>query len=497
MRRLIITLVLALLPVTASAQSVTLTPQGHSDVRPIGNDSTYLRGLAIRRVAGELRFLSITHRGVLVEYTASGQTTGQWPLGAAIISADHAGLWYEQDRDRLWVTSSRDYTATYYPARVSIAAFSAAGPGEWKTFTLDVPAKRMFGGCQAVPATLVAQIGGPYVCGWGGYVSLIMQGGNASLGPTMYAIPDPDTIQNGAADVPTVTVLDAFGDRGIRKSWPLNYFDGGDPRPNGSGPGTNATRPTDPPTPTARYLSPREDGTGWWTWGDTYQQTGFWVGETFAAIPTLCGVQGQTSTTLGTTVLEGYSGACWYGESALRADGRMYELHTWNGRTLGSDRLHRPATMEILTLPRGGTHTSFGMVDAAYDAPTQTLYVAGFGMGPTPYDVRIYRFAVSADGSVPETPEEPSEPEQPEEPSEPTEPEEPAEPEQPTEPEEPAPSVTLDELAAALAEIRTMLVLPAPVECLITSTTSDTVTIRRSSCGLAPVERGERVRVLP
>src|SRR5690606_18938132 len=103
------------------------------------------------------------------------------------------GIWYEQAKNRLWITSATDYTNETIPARVTLVELGDGGSVRLlKQFFLDKPAKRVYGGCQAVPASLVAQIGGPYVCGWGGYTSLVMQGGGASIGPTMYAIPDPD-----------------------------------------------------------------------------------------------------------------------------------------------------------------------------------------------------------------------------------------------------------------------------------------------------------------
>src|SRR5690606_26686029 len=133
-----------------------------------------------------------------------------------------------------------------------------------KQFFLDKPAKRVYGGCTAVPAALVTRLGGPYVCGWGGYTSLVLQGGGASIGPTMYAIPDPDSIANGAT-VGARTILDAADaqtHRGVRLTIPQNYFDGGDPRQN------PPTRPTQPPASTGGWLSPNADGLGWMVWGD-------------------------------------------------------------------------------------------------------------------------------------------------------------------------------------------------------------------------------------
>lgn len=503
MRRLIITILIALLPVTVAAQEPIYTLEDWYGVRTNKQDSTYSQGLTHRYVDGELRFLTVTLQHTLQEFRlpAPGQvqtsTTATWDLSGidgAFLAGFH-GIWYEQAKNRLWITSATDYTATNIPARVTLVELGSSGSFRvLKQFFLDKPAKRVYGGCQAVPASLVEQLGGPYVCGWGGYTSQVMNGGNASIGPTMYAIPAPDTIAPGAT-VAARTILDASTSqryRGVRQTLPTNYFDGGDARPNCGEPDCNRSRPTIPPRVGASWLSPNEDGLGWMVFGDSYYNTGFWIGTTFGAVASLG------------------KGAVWYCESSLCFDDRQFELHLWNGSRLdGADRLTRPDRMAELLVPidpsrtpaggRQGNRTVSNLAGATYDSVSGRLYVIGWAMQDA-YTARLYELRVNVDGgepTTPEEPEEPSEPEQPEEPSEPTEPEEPAEPEQPTEPEEPAPSVTLDELAAALAEIRAMLVLPAPVECLITSTTTDTVTIRRSSCGLAPVERGGRVRVLP
>src|SRR5690606_21203067 len=187
-----------------------------------------------------------------------------------------------------------------------------------------------YGGCNAVPSALVSQLGGPYVCGWGGYTSLVAQGGGASIGPTMYAIPDPDTIANGAT-AQARTILDTASSRGLRKTIPANYFDGGDSRQNPS------SRPSGPPQSSADWLSPNAQGLGWMTWGDSSYNTGVWIGTTYAAVASLC------------------QGSCWYQSSTLAFDGRQFELHLWQGSSLGSNALTRPSEMTELNLPRGNT----------------------------------------------------------------------------------------------------------------------------------------------
>ncbi|MCC7044036.1 MAG: hypothetical protein IT183_09240 [Acidobacteria bacterium] len=393
-------------------QASDFTYETYGEVRTNGNDSTYSQGLTHRYVGGELRFLTLTLQRHVQEFRlpAPGQTqtstTGDWDLSGtgAFLNGFH-GIWFEQAKNRLWITSAEDYTATNHPARVTIVSLGSGGSATViKQFFLDKPAKRVYGGCQAVPASLVSQLGGPYVCGWGGYTSLVMQGGNASIGPTMYAIPDPDTVANGAT-VSARTILDAAtaqSNRGVRLTKPLNYFDGGDPRNN------PPTRPTAPPSSTASWLSPNAQGLGWMVWGDSYYNTGVWIGETFAAVASLCGVPGATTTTVGTTTVSG-SGACWYQSSTLAFDGRQFELHTWDGSKLGNNAVQRPDDMVELRVPidpsrQGGgamgNRTVGNLAGATYDSVSGRLYIIGIALSDS-YTSRLYSYRIGSPSGQP------------------------------------------------------------------------------------------------
>jgi hypothetical protein len=391
MKTLALVLALILLPVTLTAQ-VTATYQGAYDVQTNGDDSTYMQGFTHRYVGGELRFLTLTHTGWLHEFRkpaafgAKADTIVQdWNLSPTGALNNFSGIWFEQAKNRLWVTSAEDYTNVNHPAKVTILTLGAnRAVTVVKTFYLNVPAKRVYGGCNAVPSSLVASIGGAYTCGWGGYTSLVAQGGGASIGPTMYAIPDPDTIANGAT-VTARTVLDHAASRGVRRTIPINYFDGGDPRQN---PGS---RPTGDPVSTAAWLSPNAQGLGWQVWGDSYYNTGMWVGTTFVS------------------VLSGCKGGCWYQSSTLAFDGRQFEMHQWSGAGLGSNILKQPDVMTELLLPRGNTVVWGGNIPtgniagATYDATTGSVYLIGFPLGPDVHTGRLYQFSVGA-GSPPPPP---------------------------------------------------------------------------------------------
>ncbi len=465
MRRLLALILL----IAAPAAAQTPVYERFYEIRTNGNDSTYGQGLTHRYVSGELRFLNVALNGTIQEFRlpASGvqtATTGVWSVPGGVLN-NFSGIWWEAAKNRLWVTSAEDYTATYQPAKVTILTLGNGSATIQKQFTLNVPAKRVYGGCNAVPASLVAKLGGPYVCGWGGYTSLVQQGGSASIGPTMYAIPDPDTFANGAT-IAVRVVLDAVNQRGVRKTIPQNYFDGGDPRPN------PPTRPTVPVSSAGNWLSPNTNGLGWMVWGDSYYNTGVWIGDTFAAVASLC------------------KGFCWYQSSDLHYDGRQFELHTWPGSSLGVNIIERPSTMTELTPPRGNTRVWEGnrpvgnIGGATYDATTGKLWIIGYPFGTDDYTGRLFTYAIGT-GVPPPPPVDPPPPP-------------PVDPPPPVEPP-PTTGVTHEDLAAMLKAL-TALVTPAPqpvtVNCTVTSTTTDTITIRRSSCGLSRPATGSMLRVV-
>jgi hypothetical protein len=365
------------------AGSLQITYEGFFGVRTNGNNSTYGQGLTHRYVDGELRFLTLAFGNGIHEFRLPEPGTTQTTITARFdmpdgVRNDFNGIWFEQAKNRLWFTSAQDYTNVNHPAKVTLLQLNPnATMTVLKQFFLNVPAKRVYGGCNAVPTELVTRLGGPYVCGWGGYTSLVAQGGGASIGPTMFAIPDPDTVRAGDR-VSARTVLDAAGDnRGIRRTIPTNYFDGGDRRQN------PPSRPTMPPDRSGGWLSPNRDGVGWMVWGDSYYNTGVWIGTTFGAVASLC------------------KGSCWYQSSTLAFDGRQFELHLWDSAALGRNRLARPTAMFELDLPRGndqvweGNIATGNIAGATYDATSGRLFMIGFPFGTDPYTGRLYAFRVT------------------------------------------------------------------------------------------------------
>jgi hypothetical protein len=383
----------------------TLSLDGYWDLQPNGNDTTYMRSLTSRHVNGQLRLLTLTHTGVLQEF-AIGSTpmggkisavTGAWNISS--VSSDFTGIWYEEAKNRLWVTSTVDYgdAGTYYPTRISTLTLGANGAvSNVKTVSLQgVDSKRIYGGVQPLPSAAQAALGcGPYLVGWGGYTSLMAQTSRASLGPSIICIPDISSYANGA-QIPSSAfkvLLDTDTDhRGVRKTIPTNYFDGGDPRQNPS------TPPTSAPLSSAQWLSPSSDGLGWMVWGDSYYNNCVTTSDALICIAALA------------------KGRAWYATSTLNFDARTQEVHVFPLAALRNGLLTRPASMSELVLPRGYTaaglqgDTPTGNVSGlTLDAATGKAYAVIYPAGPDVFTGRLYQFTVSGAGSTPAPPPTPT-----------------------------------------------------------------------------------------
>lgn len=377
-------------------KATDLTLNNFSDVRTFGADTSYMRALTHRYVGGQLRFLTLTHTGILHEFAAPaivGQkitaTTAQWNIGQ--VCGDFTGLWWDEAKQRLWVTASIDYgsSSVYYPTRISTLTLGANGAvSNIKTVSLQgVTSKRAYGGVQPIPPSLQASLGGQYLIGWGGYTSLAQQTSRACMGPSLIAIPD---IANFSGEIPSSqfrVLLDTPADqRGLRVTIPLNYFDSGDADPvTGKRRENPQTPPPYPPYSGAQWLSPNPQGLGWFTWGDCYYDNAAVIGDQLIMVAAVSGVTGQKTTTVGGQVVPG-NGKAWYQGSTLKFDGRTQEVHVFNLASLAGPQT-RPDSMAELALPRGivgswdGDVPMCNISGITFDANTQTLYLIGFPLG--------------------------------------------------------------------------------------------------------------------
>jgi len=233
-----------------------------------------LNGLAYRYVGGDLRFLGLRIGGAtLWEFSIAGKnygdtvttTTNIWSNIGGDAGQSHNGIWINPDDGKLWSLGTIDYSSVTEPTKLWTRTLNSDGTISnlhGRISLTSISPKRMYGGCQKIaPSFKVSySVTQSYVCGWGGYTSLMAQSGAASMGLSSYAIPDPanyanntsiptnefkiladhssgtsggDWYTHGASGVPTVR------DRGSRVTLPKNYYDGGDNRANPTGPTTS------------------------------------------------------------------------------------------------------------------------------------------------------------------------------------------------------------------------------------------------------------------
>jgi hypothetical protein len=382
---------------------------GSYDIQTNGPATNLAQGLTGRRVNGDFRILSFCD-GRLDEISLAGKAFGSlittptrsWTgLGGLI---DFKGFWWDEAKQRLWSNTLEPYDVNYVPTQIYTRTLNDNGTVSnlHGPVSLDgIPAKRVFGGAQAVPAWFQTQYGvGPYMVGWGGGTSTVLQGGSASLGFTAYTMPDPALYSNGAT-VPIGqfrTIAEytpgagAGARRGVRVTIPINYMDGGDNRPNG----TFNTAPDFPPIAGAEWVSPRADGKGWMTIPDSYWNTGSWIDgpnkQGFVAI------------------LSAWSGKVWYMNSDYWCEKMKFELHIFDPSRFGevltgarAPHTVEPTHMIELNLPglsnqgpRAQMTPGMSAGGATYDPVSKRLYILGLGVNGFSSVNRLYTYQVNA-----------------------------------------------------------------------------------------------------
>jgi hypothetical protein len=387
---------------------------GYYDIQTNGGNTGYAQGLTHRYVNGELRFLSWQLGDRLDEISITNRAYGtvitepsrSWSAIGGML--DFKGLWWDEAGSRLWSVSAVDYTGDPIPVQIYTRRLNDNGSVSeirGPVGLAGIPAKRVYGGVQPVPESFQRQYGvGPFVVGWGGYTSLVAQGGAASLGPTIYAIPNVSSYANNALIPASAfkTILDCSSgstgtdwyksgspsafDRGVRLTRPINYFDSGDSRQNPS------TPPSGLPVAGAQWLSPAPDGLGRFVWGDSYYNTGQWI-------------EGPNKRGFIMIASLG-AGKCWYGSSTLHYDSRVFELHIFDPAHLGEAAQGKrapwsvkPAAMVQLNLedlgrPWDGNSPVGNVGGATYDSLTKRLYVMGVAVNSN-YN-RLYVYQVNS-----------------------------------------------------------------------------------------------------
>jgi hypothetical protein len=153
---------------------------GHYDVHLNGLDSPYAQALTHRYVDGQLRFLTIESRAakaLLCEWTVAGRgygdgavKTNEWLTpwnNDQQISGNWYGLWWDEDKQRLWSTHSIDYgeTTAYYPTNIYTRTLNGNGTvSNLKHVSLaGVSSKNAYGGAVQIPLWFSSDTGSAHM----------------------------------------------------------------------------------------------------------------------------------------------------------------------------------------------------------------------------------------------------------------------------------------------------------------------------------------------
>ncbi len=370
---------------------------GYYDFQPDATNTSYISRLSHRYVDGHFRLLTLATGGTtLHELSIEGMsfgdlrftTTNDWDMSAALISTQatlgYNGIWWDAVNNRLLWCCHVDYSNQAIPAILRSIVLNETSHTTDSVHTVRLEAgdaKEVYGGFDRNPAWFRSAYSVPeYICGWGGYSSLV--GVGASMGPFFCGLPEILNYSQDATIPATDTVVMADHhsgttsvdwyldttqtfDRGVRLTFPVNYFDGGDPRSNPT------TRPVSPPISTAGWLSPAPDGLGRWIFGDSHFGSGCWIdtGSKAAFV----------------TAFAGTADCGYYANSVIQNDGRIAELHIYDPIHMGEVALGsravwnlKPTYIRPLETTGQTSAGSAGEANAVngmtYDSITKRLY---------------------------------------------------------------------------------------------------------------------------
>lgn len=356
-----------------------------------GGELNFGCGFTTRRVAGELRFMTygyISGTMRLVEFAKPAS------LGDTISTATNVwssiapprqqhGISWDEANSILWTTDAFDYPATteeeQYTKSISTRVLNSNGTvSTFKGFIglQGINGRRIYGGMCRIPSWFQTVYSvPPYAVGFGGYTSRLAIG-PISLGPTMYAIPDPRSYSDDT-EIPTGTFKTLMDHSS--GSVPSDWYGGGTPSTFDRGLRftTNITNDYE----AGQWLSPSPDGYGRFTWGDTCSNTACWIDNDAGTRPKHGFVLVPT---LGT-------GRVWYEGSTLNYEGKSAEIQVFNplhfGEVVSSSRAAwnvQPVAGKDLSsnitehqAAGDGFYTPGGICGASYDAADDRLYVYG------------------------------------------------------------------------------------------------------------------------
>jgi hypothetical protein len=388
---------------------------GYYDVDEYGSD--FSNGLTVRYEGSEVR-LMILKGTTALEYSLAGRALNtslgppvrRYSLGAKPFYPEWQSIYWDEAKSRLYVSSSEDYAAwekgaiTYYQIAGDqiTASFGPVG-------LEGIARKRLDSGFFVLPESTALRWSLPrLVVGLGGYSARYVTGG-ASVGPAMYAIPDiagypenseiPTTQFRKLLDKPIGPDLAYRGQRlwrgynftpdggtidlaGVRTATgtvsgegPIDYNDGGDPRPNGT-----QTIPNFLPVAGHPWGElPGAPGRAAWTWMDR-SVGGFAVdGQRIRGVAVIANLG---------------AGRIYYAGGAVLGEGHATEVLIYDPEDLG--RVSRGAQasagvqpVHIVDLREVGRRRTSA---AAFDPKTSRLYVRAANAGG---GSRVFVYAIA------------------------------------------------------------------------------------------------------
>lgn len=350
-----------------------------------GLDAAWGQGLALRRVAGRVRFLSTAVRGEVYEVDHPGLAARPPYPEARLrrlwgdISKGHRtldppagrlsamlGLYWDDPTDTLFWTYGDGYNASsgHDPfiglSRLDERDGRAVSSGPWRLRGRST--KMAFGGILPVPRPFAQRwLGGRRLAaGFGGYFSIATVG-PVSMGPALAAF-SPDDLDPGEESAPMTPLV----------GYPFN-----------AEPYTAPFRARRDPGYRTEFdgWAPR-DGVGWWSWTDQLGQGGVWIDtpavEGVLFLPTL----GVGRTWYETSTLHAENAAHWWfvydpADLARVASGRARQ---WAIQPARSWRVRVPGLPDPLPGWADGPGTP--VTGSVFDPVTSRLYVAvRFGAG--------------------------------------------------------------------------------------------------------------------
>jgi len=380
---------------------------GYYDFYLEGLDSPYVTGVAARVVSGNTQIYTWGHElspgdqpPPLYRVDLAGRSYGDLITSP---SASFTGMpnkqqnyniWWDDGGSRLWTVQSPSYTTTVYPTDIEAFTIGSSTLTKVAQVSLEgINSKRVWSGAMSVPASYQSSMGiGPYVAGLGGYTSLVAAGGGASMGPAMFAMPDPSGYSIGA-QIPAsaFSVLANYGVNPVGS--PLSvmtmYTD------TVSYPHLDATGRPDVPPDMPLFSGADPYGLGYWTWGAKYSG-GFWHDTKGVVLAGLFPAAGSEY---------GAPGYSWYAGSNIWADALQFEVHVYdpadllrvkNG-TLAPDALRPKNLFTLSPVFEDYRHNDLGdglHTTATYDPVLKRFYILQYKGGGV-YINRLHVYQVS------------------------------------------------------------------------------------------------------